>query len=144
VGCSSVDISGGISIAEYPSPVCSVGNHHLAIYRSSSIHVRIVHDCCVARRIKHPFFFTEDALVCWLPLSIISSWNCVLHHKEIRSHVTYFTSSETDWARCRKSRLYRTSFGGWSTVCFLWPNKWRQCVNNIYHVEFFNYFSWCL
>lgn len=44
VGRSPIDISGGISIAKYSSLVCAIGNHHSAIYRSSRIHVRIVHD----------------------------------------------------------------------------------------------------
>jgi len=81
VGCSSVDISGRIPIAEYPSSVCSVGNHHLAIYRSSSIHVRIVHDCHVpARHIKYLFFFLQRTR--WFAdsfylLSVFETASCV-------------------------------------------------------------------
>lgn len=92
----------------------------------------------ISRRIKYSFLFTEDVPVCWLPSFITSFWSCVSRRKEIRSRVTYFTSSETDWVRCRKNRLCRISFGGWSKVCSLWPNKWRRCVNNI---EIFNFFS---
>jgi len=38
VGRSSLDISGGIPVAEYPSPVRPVGDNYLAIHSSSGIH----------------------------------------------------------------------------------------------------------